>query len=67
LKVVNRALQRGRLLTDKIKFGPLAFKKQLVLSTWSGLLMDKDSLPDDWTYEEVLVGIWPISERHGIG
>ena len=47
LKAVNVALQRDRHLTDKVKFGPLALKKQLVLNTWSGLLIDEDSLPED--------------------
>ncbi|KAJ7760281.1 hypothetical protein DFH07DRAFT_740787 [Mycena maculata] len=67
LKSVNGALQRDRLLTDKIRFGPLALKKQRVLNTWSGLLMDEASLPDDWTYEGVLVGMRPLNDRHGIG
>jgi hypothetical protein len=47
LKAVNAILTRDRLLTDSNKFGPLAFKKQIVLSTWSGILLDEDSLPDD--------------------
>jgi len=67
LKEVNAALQRDRLLTDKIKFGPLALKKQQVLNTWSGLLMDEASLPDDWTHEGVLVGMQPLNDRNGIG
>jgi hypothetical protein len=67
LKAINGALQRDRLLTDQIRFGTLTLEKQLVLNTWSGLLMDEDSLPDDWTHEGVLVGIWPINDRHGIG
>jgi len=67
LNAVNTALTRDRLLTDKIKFGPLALKKQLVLNTWSGLLMDEDSLPDDWTHEGVLVGMRPMTDRNGIG
>ncbi|KAJ7708297.1 hypothetical protein B0H17DRAFT_917165, partial [Mycena rosella] len=68
LKNINAALRRDHILTDKIKFGPLAFKKQLVLNTWSGLLMDEDSLPEDWTCTEgVLVGMRPSNDRHGIG
>jgi hypothetical protein len=51
LNAVNMALTRGRLLTDKVKFGPLAFNKQLVLNTWSGLLMEEALLPDDWMHE----------------
>ncbi|KAJ7903231.1 hypothetical protein B0H13DRAFT_2025770, partial [Mycena leptocephala] len=63
LKSVNSALQRDRILTDKVKFGPFALRKwQMVLNTWSGLLRDEDSLPDDWTLTEgVLVGIWPMN------
>jgi len=67
LRAINRALQRDRLLTDKIRFGPLAFNKQMVLNTWRGLLMDEALLPDDWTHEGVLVGIRPMSDRIGIG
>ncbi|KAJ7237092.1 hypothetical protein C8J57DRAFT_1087777, partial [Mycena rebaudengoi] len=67
LNAVNTALRRDRLLTDEIKFGPLRLKKQLVLNTWSGCLIDEDSLPDDWTSEGVLVGIRPMTDRHGIG
>ncbi|KAJ6608215.1 hypothetical protein B0H10DRAFT_1816241 [Mycena sp. CBHHK59/15] len=67
LKAVNGVLQRDCLLTNKIRFGPLAFNTQLVLKTWSGLLMDEDSLPVDWTHEGVLVGMRPIIDRHGIG
>jgi hypothetical protein len=51
-----------------MKFGALAFKKQLVLNTWSGLLLDEDSLLDDWTYEEgVLVAIQPLTDKTGMG
>jgi hypothetical protein len=52
LRSVNSALRRDRILRDKVEFGPLALKKQLVLNTWSGLLMDEDSLPDYWTLTE---------------
>ncbi|KAJ6618051.1 hypothetical protein B0H10DRAFT_1767380, partial [Mycena sp. CBHHK59/15] len=58
LKSVNSALGRDRILTNKMKFGNLALNKDLVLRTWSGLLMNEDALPDDWTYTVgVLVGI----------
>ncbi|KAJ7702752.1 hypothetical protein B0H17DRAFT_859263, partial [Mycena rosella] len=58
LKTMNAALTRDQILTNKTWFGPLLFKKQLVLNTWNGLLMDEDSLPDDWIHEKgVLVGI----------
>ncbi|KAJ7876515.1 hypothetical protein B0H14DRAFT_2342674 [Mycena olivaceomarginata] len=47
--IINSALKRDILLTDRIRFGTLAIKKQVVLNTWSGVLLDEDSLPDDWT------------------
>ncbi|KAJ7708018.1 hypothetical protein B0H16DRAFT_1345126 [Mycena metata] len=68
LKMVNAALTKDRILTDETRFRPLSFKKQLVLDTWSGLLMDEDSLPDDWIHEKgVLVGIRPKKNTIGIG
>jgi ribonuclease HI len=67
LNAINMALMHDWLLTDKVKFGPLAFNKQLVLNTWSGLLMEEASLPDDWMHEGVLVGMRPMIDRDGIG
>ncbi|KAJ7214565.1 hypothetical protein GGX14DRAFT_360201 [Mycena pura] len=68
LKAINTSLSRDRILTDKLKFGNLSFNKQLVLNTWSGLLMNEDYLPDDWTYTKaVLVGMQPFTARKGIG
>ncbi|KAJ6602046.1 hypothetical protein DFH09DRAFT_900378, partial [Mycena vulgaris] len=40
LKSINSALGRDRILTNKMKFGNLALNKDLVLRTWSGLLMN---------------------------
>ncbi|KAJ7049158.1 hypothetical protein C8F01DRAFT_1353697 [Mycena amicta] len=65
---MNAALKRDILLTNKIRFGQLAFNKESVLNTWSGILWNEESLPDDWTRTKgVLVGIRPISERNGVG
>ncbi|KAJ6490089.1 hypothetical protein C8R45DRAFT_1053237 [Mycena sanguinolenta] len=59
---------RDIILTNKIRFGGLSLRRQLVLDTWSGTLADEDSLPDDWINTKgVLVGIWPINNRFGIG
>ncbi|KAJ7131240.1 hypothetical protein C8R44DRAFT_585951, partial [Mycena epipterygia] len=58
VSLINDALKRDMLLTNQARFGSLAIKKQLVLDTWSGALLDEDSLPDDWTRSKgVLVGI----------
>jgi hypothetical protein len=43
LIAINSALKCDQILTDKVKFGTLALKRQLMLSTWSGLLKDEDS------------------------
>jgi hypothetical protein len=68
LRSINVSLSRDRILTNKTKFGSLSFNKKLVLNTWSGLLLNEESLPDDWTYEKgVLVGIQPYTVRNGIG
>jgi hypothetical protein len=52
LRSLNALLSRDRILTNKTRFGSLSFNKRLVLNTWSGLLLNEDSLPDDWTYEK---------------
>ncbi|KAJ6601985.1 hypothetical protein DFH09DRAFT_1069528 [Mycena vulgaris] len=71
VKSINSALGRDQILTNKLKFGDLALNKDLVLRTWSGLLMNEDSLPDDWTYTVGdLLGIQPLrlnDSRNRIG
>ena len=43
-------------------------QKELVLRTWSGILMNEDSLPDNWLYTSgVLVGMQPVRQTEGIG
>ncbi|KAJ6451758.1 hypothetical protein C8R45DRAFT_765002, partial [Mycena sanguinolenta] len=62
--MVNAALKRDIMLTNKIRFGCLSLRRQLILAMWSSTLTDEDSLPDAWiTTKGVLVGIWPINER----
>ncbi|KAJ7226178.1 hypothetical protein C8J57DRAFT_1093494, partial [Mycena rebaudengoi] len=56
--LMNSTLKRDQLLSSQVRFGSLAIKKQLVLNTWSGVLLDEDSLPDNWINTKgVLVGI----------
>ncbi|KAJ7260028.1 hypothetical protein B0H12DRAFT_1277944, partial [Mycena haematopus] len=58
VSMINSTLRQDQLLTNTARFGDLAIKKQLVLKTWSGTLLDEDSLLDDWTRcRGVLVGI----------
>ncbi|KAK6977477.1 hypothetical protein R3P38DRAFT_2810030 [Favolaschia claudopus] len=68
ITVINSALRRDQILTNKARFGSLSKSKQTVLETWSGVLRDEDALPDDWTRTKgVLVGIWPTTQRSGVG
>ncbi|KAJ6461807.1 hypothetical protein C8R45DRAFT_841905 [Mycena sanguinolenta] len=65
---INAALKRDILSSDRLCFGRLAIKKQVVLNTWSGTLLDEDALPDDWIRSKgVLVGIRPITLKNGVG
>lgn len=65
---IDLMLKRDRLFTSKIHFGRLAFRRQMVLNTWSGILWEEDSLPDDWIQSDrVLVGIRPQYSKRGIG
>jgi hypothetical protein len=66
LRLINAALRRDCILADEDRFGNMALKEDLVLCTWSGLLLDEDSLPVNWLKEKgVLVGILPLKE--GVG
>ncbi|KAJ7237239.1 hypothetical protein C8J57DRAFT_1087743 [Mycena rebaudengoi] len=68
VSLMNSTLKRDQLLSSQVRFGSLATKKQLVLNTWSGVLLDEDSLPDNWINTKgVLVGIWPATRKHGVG
>ncbi|KAJ6553279.1 hypothetical protein B0H19DRAFT_1211046 [Mycena capillaripes] len=68
VSLTNAAQNRDRLLSNRARFGSLATKKQLVLNTWSGTLLDGDSLTDDWTIVKgVLVGIRPTTRKNGVG
>ncbi|KAJ7286769.1 hypothetical protein C8J57DRAFT_1048685 [Mycena rebaudengoi] len=56
--LMNSTLKRNQLLSSQVRFGSLAIKKQSVLNTWSGVLLDEDSLTDNWINSKgVLVGI----------
>ncbi|KAF9231095.1 hypothetical protein BU15DRAFT_68624 [Melanogaster broomeanus] len=57
---INKRLKYDRLLADSVRYGKKALKLDLVLKTWSGVLMDEHNLPDDWIRQSgVLVGIAP--------
>jgi len=49
------------------RYGKKALDKLLVLHTWSGVLKDEASLPEDWIRQpRVLVGIGLPEQQQGI-
>ncbi|KAJ7432874.1 hypothetical protein FB451DRAFT_1345215 [Mycena latifolia] len=48
VSLINSALKRDILRTNRARFGSLAIKKHLVLTLGAGTRLDEDSLPDDW-------------------
>ncbi|KAF8228205.1 hypothetical protein L208DRAFT_1292691, partial [Tricholoma matsutake] len=62
---VNRRLHLDILSTNRKLQDRSALTQGIVLQTWSGVLKDKDSLPNNWIWQQgVLVG---ISSRHPPG
>jgi len=58
VKSMNLRLKFDKLQMDTKRYGSRAMKSDLVLKTWSGILLDEDNLPDNWIWESgVLVGI----------
>ncbi|KAG2744934.1 hypothetical protein P692DRAFT_20849982 [Suillus brevipes Sb2] len=57
---INTRLKFDRLLTDSIRYGKKALKTEVVLKTWSGILLNEENLPDNWVHRSgVLVGMTP--------
>ncbi|KAG1779306.1 hypothetical protein EV702DRAFT_966434 [Suillus placidus] len=55
---INKRLKFDRLLTDASRYGKHVLRENLVLRTWSGVLMDEDNRPNNWVQQAgVLVGI----------
>jgi hypothetical protein len=66
---LNKRLALDQAMTSR-KYGSKAIKAKTVLHTWSGILQNEQSLPDDWIgFPGVLVGIgppeWAWWEQHG--
>jgi hypothetical protein len=58
VNIINSRLKLDKILTNSHRYGNKAIPKDKVLETWSGVLYDEESLPDDWIKQsEVLVGI----------
>ncbi|EPS94243.1 hypothetical protein FOMPIDRAFT_1134737 [Fomitopsis schrenkii] len=59
LAAMNSRLRQDQIGTSS-RYGRLALKKNIVLSTWRGTIKDERELPADWTrVRKVLVGIDP--------
>jgi hypothetical protein len=62
IHVINRRLALDQAMTNT-RYGKKALDKSLVLRTWSGVLKDEASLPEDWIRQPgVLVGIVPLEQ-----
>ena len=45
-------------------YGAKALAQHMVLHTWSGILLDEATLPDNWIgHPRVLVGIVPLEQE----
>ncbi|KIN92832.1 hypothetical protein M404DRAFT_172482, partial [Pisolithus tinctorius Marx 270] len=57
---INLRLKFDRLQTDVKRYGSKAIKQDVVLKTWSGILLNENNLPNNWIWKSgVLVGITP--------
>ncbi|KAL1678588.1 hypothetical protein EV122DRAFT_177620, partial [Schizophyllum commune] len=60
LQTMNNRLTLDREMTKSYKYGKRAIQKEVVLTTWCGVLHEELSLPEDWLNEpRVLVGVGP--------
>ncbi|KAK0504433.1 hypothetical protein EDD18DRAFT_1306014 [Armillaria luteobubalina] len=61
---MNQRLTIDCLLTNSLKYGKKAIKKQAVIMTWKGAVYNEKALPEDWTTQNrVLVGMMPGCKR----
>ncbi|KAL4080425.1 hypothetical protein J3A83DRAFT_4084907 [Scleroderma citrinum] len=60
VKTINMRFKFNKLQTDTKRYSSQAIRSDLVLKTWSGVLLNGENLPDNWIWESgVLVGITP--------
>lgn len=58
VKTINLRLKFDKLQMDMKRYGSHAIKSELVLKTWSGIILNEENLPDSWIWESgVLVSI----------
>jgi ribonuclease HI/exonuclease III len=63
LTAINARLQIDRHMTNRYRYKGRALPAQVVRDTWSGILKNEESLPEEWEKKSgpgVLVGIEPI-------
>jgi ribonuclease HI len=64
LKSINNRLNLDCALTNGVKYGKKAIKKELVQKTWRRVLKNEENLPKNWTWETgVLVGIGGVGDE----
>ncbi|KAF8302611.1 hypothetical protein DL93DRAFT_2067098, partial [Clavulina sp. PMI_390] len=66
-RVLNQRLSDDQRLTNRVKYGNKALSRDVVTSTWSGVLHNEARLPPDWLRQPgVLVGL-VIPRFRGLG
>ena len=65
LNILNNHLDQDKSLSSKLRYGREALPKDLILNTWSGVIKNENSLPENWLQaNRVLVGI-PLRPEAG--
>ncbi|EIN07927.1 hypothetical protein PUNSTDRAFT_69359 [Punctularia strigosozonata HHB-11173 SS5] len=63
---VNHRLHLDQAMANKRRYESKAVSRKTVLATWSGTLLEEESLPENWIRKDaVLVSIQPIRDRGG--
>ncbi|KAF8290404.1 hypothetical protein DL93DRAFT_2161556 [Clavulina sp. PMI_390] len=66
-RVLNQRLSDDQRLANRVKYGNKALSRDVVMSTWSGVLYNEACLPPDWLRQPgVLVGL-VIPRFRGLG
>lgn len=66
-KALDKRITDDQRLTNRTKYGNRALSRAIVMSTWSGALLNEANLPPDWLRQDgVLVGLM-VPRSAGLG
>ncbi|KAJ7219601.1 hypothetical protein C8J57DRAFT_1095298, partial [Mycena rebaudengoi] len=60
VSLMNDTLNRDKLLSIKLALVLSQSRSKLVLNTWSGTLLDEDSLLDDWIKSKGVLVVYDL-------